>query len=385
MHYTFMLMLEAEGKELLAGAGIPVPPDRILVTQPEALASLALNYPVAAKAQVRRGGRGKAGGVRRCNNRAEAEAAVADILATDFGSERPESVLLEPWLPIAREMYLAVVADGRAGGFVALYAPEGGVDIEAGPPPLRYEIGIPGDFRAHAFRRLLEPVEPDRAVRERVVALTRRLLQLATARDCTTVEINPLVRLADGSILAGDAKVVRDDAAAFRHADLEAALAAERARESEDVRRCQEAGLMLVWLEGGSVGLVSGGAGMTMAAMDAIASAGSAPACFLDCSGNPTPAGFALAFELLDRNPQVRAILVSMFGGGLHTDRVARTLVGLLRERGPGAKPVVLRLQGTGSEAATEILAAAGHPNHASLESAVTEVVARSMGVEAVP
>jgi succinyl-CoA synthetase beta subunit len=374
-----MLMLEAEGKALLAGAGIAVPPGSALVTAPGALQGLALSYPLAAKAQVRSGGRGKAGGVRRCDTAAEAEAAVAAILATRFNGEAPDSVLLEPWLPIAREMYLSVVADGRAGGFVALYAPEGGVEIESGPPPLRYEIGLARDFRAHVFRRLLEPVEPDRGVRERVIALTRRLLQLATAHDCTTVEINPLIRLKDGGILAGDAKVVRDDAAAFRHADLTQALAAERAREPEDVRRCQEAGLMLVWLEG-SIGLISGGAGMTMGAMDAIAAAGGAPACFLDCSGNPTPAGFGLAFELLDRNPAVRAILVSMFGGGLHTDRVARTLVTILAARPAGAKPVVLRLQGTGSEAATEILAAAGHRNHNALEPAVAEVVARAGG-----
>lgn len=375
-----MLMTEAEGKALLAGAGIPTPANAQLVTDPAAIAALPLAFPLAAKAQVRSGGRGKAGGIRRCDSPAEAEAAVAAILGMRFGGEAPSGILLEPWLPIAREMYLSVTIDGRAGGFAALYAPEGGVEIEAGPPPLRYEIGLPRDFRAHEFRRLLEPVEPDRAVRERVVALTRRLLQLAAARDCTTVEINPLIRLQDGGLVAGDAKIVRDDAAAFRHADLAAAVAAERAREPEDVRRCQDANLMLVWLEG-EVGLISGGAGMTMAAMDAIAAGGGAPACFLDCSGNPTPAGFALAFELLDRNPGVRAILVSMFGGGLHTDRVARTLTGILATRGPEAKPVVLRLQGTGSEAATEILAAAGHVNHAALEPAVAEAVALSRGI----
>lgn len=377
MHSTSMLMFEAEGKALLAGAGLPIPAGARLVSDPAGVAGLPLTFPLAAKAQVRSGGRGKTGGVRRCDGPAEAEAAVAAILGTRFGGELPSGVLLEPWLPIAREMYLSVVVDGRAGGFVALYAPEGGVEVESGPPPLRYEFGLPRNFRAHEFRRLLETAEADRAVRERVIALTRRLLQVAAAQDCTTVEINPLIRLQDGNLVLGDAKVVRDDATAFRHADLEAALAAERMREAEDVRRCQDASLMLVWLDG-EVGLISGGAGMTMAAMDAIAAAGGAPACFLDTSGNPTPAGFGLAFELLDRNPGVRAILVSMFGGGLHTDRVARTLVGILEARGAGAKPVVLRLQGTGSEAATAILAAAGHPNHTSLEDAVAEAVARA-------
>ncbi len=367
-----MLLNEARGKRLLAAAGIAVPVG-IEITTPAAVAGARFAFPVAVKAQVASGGRGLAGGVRRCNSEAEVSEAAAAILSTRFSGLLPSTVLVEPWLAIARELYLSVVIDGRAGGFVVLYAPKGGVDIETGPKPLAYPVGLARNFRAHVFRALLESVEHDRKLLEQIVALARRLLRLAEAADCTTIEINPLAVLADGSLTAADAKIVRDDAAAWRHADIATALEQARAAETEDVRRCLDANLMLVWLEG-EVGLLSGGAGMTMAAMDAIEAAGGHAACFLDCSGNPTPAGFGLALELLDSNPTVRSILVSMFGGGLQMDRVARTLIELLRNRS-STKPLVLRLDGTRGDVATTLLADAGFANHRALGPAVSEAV----------
>ncbi len=370
-----MLLTEAEGKHLLSEAGIPVPPGRSL-SRPEDLAALDLPFPVALKAQVAGGGRGKAGGVRRCADATEAAEAFTAIMRARFAGEAPRTVLAEPWLPIARELYLAVAVDGSVGGYVVLYAPQGGMDVESGPPPLRCPVGLPRDFRAHALRRVLAGAEPDAGLRERLVALAHRLLRLAAARECLTVEINPLALLQDGTLVAADAKLVRDDASAHRHADLAAALDRARHAEPEDVRRSGELGLPLVWL-GGEVGLLSTGAGMTMAAMDAIDAAGGRPACFLDVSGNLTPAGLRHAFAVLDGNPDTRAILVSIFGGGTHVDRVARNLLDILGGRGPG-KPVVLRLHGTGREEATRILAGAGLANHETLESAVAEAVART-------
>lgn len=368
-----MLLTETEGKALLSAAGVAVPAG-VTLRSPAGLKRLKLPFPVAVKAQVASGGRGKAGGVRRASDLAEAEKASEAILATRFQGEKPRALLVERWLDVAREVYLSVTIDGRAGGYVLLYASLGGVEIESEPPPLRYEIGAPRNFRAAALRQLIEPAESDPSLRERIVALARRLLFLAVSRDCTTVEINPLLLLKDGSLIAGDAKVVRDDSAAYRQGDIAAALAAQKAREDTDVRRCQEANLMLVWLEG-SIGLLSSGAGMTMAAMDAIESAGGKPACFLDCSGNPTPAGFDLAFHLLDRKPQVQAILVSMFGGGLQMDRVARTLTDLMARR-RSAKPVIFRLNGTNADKASALLDDKGLVNYPTLELAVAAAVA---------
>jgi succinyl-CoA synthetase beta subunit len=374
MHYAFMLLTEAQGKALLRSVAIPTPASQELRTDGD-VRSCAVAFPVAVKAQVAAGGRGKAGGVRKAESVSELEDSFRAMMGMQFAGETPSSVLVESWLEIGRELYLAVTIDSRAGGFSVLYSPRGGIHIEDGPPPLNYPVGLPRRFRAHAFRKLLEPVESDVKLRERIIAMARRLLELASANECLTVEINPLVVLKNGSLIAGDAKIVLDEASAFRKAATAAAIAAAREKVEREIRLCAEANLMLVWLDG-DIGLISGGAGMTMAAMDAIDGAGAQPACFLDVSGNPTPAGFALAFDLLDRAPKVKGILVSMFGGGLHTDRVARTLVEILKARS-SSKPVTLRLNGTRSDVATEVLREAAHQNHATLEAAVADIVER--------
>ena len=367
-----MLVTEAQGKALLRAAAVATPSSQELRSLDEVRAC-RIDLPVAVKAQVAAGGRGKVGGIRKASSAAELEEAFGAIMAMRFAGEAPSSVLVETWLEIERELYLAVAIDSRVGGFNVLYSPRGGVDIEDGPPPLSYPVGLARNFRAHVFRGLLEPVEPDPKVRERVISVARRLLDIALANECTTVEINPLVVAKSGALIAADAKIVLDEAAAFRKSATAAAIATAREKADRGIRLCEEANLMLVWLDG-NIGLISGGAGMTMAAMDAIDGAGAQPACFLDVSGNPTPAGFGLAFDLLDRAPQVKGILVSMFGGGLHTDRVAKTLVELLGKR-TSAKPVTLRLNGTRSDLATSILRDGGHQNHATLEAAVADIV----------
>ena len=369
-----MLVTEAQGKALLRAAAVATPSSQELRSLDEVRAC-RIDLPVAVKAQVAAGGRGKAGGIRKANSAAELEEAFSAIMTMRFAGEAPASVLVETWLEIERELYLAVAIDSRVGGFNVLYSPRGGVDIEDGPSPISYPVGLARNFRAHVFRGLLEPVEPDAKVRERVISVARRLLDIALANECTTVEINPLVVAKSGALVAADAKIVLDEAAAFRRAATAAAIATAREKADRGIRLCEEANLMLVWLDG-EIGLISGGAGMTMAAMDAIDGAGAQPACFLDVSGNPTPAGFGLAFDLLDRAPKVKGILVSMFGGGLHTDRVAKTLVELLGKR-TSAKPVTMRLNGTRSDLATTILRDGAHQNHATLEAAVADIVTR--------
>lgn len=367
-----MLLTEIQGKQLLAEVGIPVPAG-LTLCNPGELAQISLQYPVVAKALVASGGRGKAGGVRRCNSPDELYNAFSAIMETSFGGSKPSGILVEPWIAIARELYLAVTVDARADGYTILFSSKGGVDVETGEPPLRHPVGLARNFRAYQFRQVLAAVEPDSKIRDRVAVLARRLLQCAQAHDCLTLEINPLILLENGSLIAGDAKVVLDEAAQFRQQFTSTAIAEERRKEPEDVRLCDENGLMLLWLDG-SVGLVSSGAGMTMGAMDAIDAAGGRAACFLDVSGNPTPKGFSLAFDLLDKSPQVRGILVSMFGGGLHMDRVARTLIDIMAKRS-SPKPVAFRLNGTRSEIGEVMLAEAGLRNHRTLEDAVAAIV----------
>ena len=367
-----MMMTEHAGKSLLLAHGVPIP-SGLLVRNSDQVKRWRDGYPAAIKAQVSSGGRGKAGGVVRINRPEEAQDAAQRLFALEFSGERPSALLIEPWVEHARELYLAVTIDGEAGGYSALYSPEGGIEVEDSPP-IKYAFGAPQDFRGHALRTLISPIERDAAVRERVVALARRLLFIATSVDATTVEINPLAVLADGKLLALDAKIVRDEAAAFRHADIAAETARARKREPRMVQRALAGNLMMVGLDG-DIGLISGGAGMTMAGMDMLAAAGLEPACFLDCSSNPTPAGYQLAFNLLDAEARVKAILVSIFGGGTHVDRVAKTLKELL-ERRRSRKPVVIRINGTGRERADAILREAGLHNHPTLESAIEAMIA---------
>ena len=366
-----MLLTESEGKTRLAGAGIRTP-DGFLAASADDAARIE-SFPVAVKAQVASGGRGLAGGVAKAVSMDEARAAIERILATEFAGSRPESVLVESWLPIKRELYLSVAIDGRAGGYVCLYSPQGGVAVEQGAPPLRYEIGEPAAFRGHALRRVIADAEPDHAVRERVISLARALLRIAVAQDCLTVEINPLAVLTDGSLVAADAKIVLDESAAFRNSETARAVARSHRAEPPAIARALEGALMLVWLDG-EVGLISGGAGMTMAAMDLVADAGGRPACFLDCSNNPTPAGYRLAFELLDEQPSVKVILVTIFGGLTQMDRVARVMRDIMQARKP-TKPVVFRLNGTHADKVDAVFRDASLTNHDSLEAAVQAAV----------
>ena len=372
-----MFMLECEGKALLRQSGIRVPRGAVVERAEDALAraeAASLAPPIAVKAQVRAGRRGKEGGVVRAEGLAETEAIVRFMLGRRFAGERACSVLLEPWSAVERELYLSVTVEGETEGHAVLYAPDGGIEIESGPPPVRYSFGAFANFRTWRLRAALEPVEADVRVREKVVALAGDLVRLAAARDCTMIEINPLAVLADGELQALDAKIVRDDWAHFRQADIADSLAADRLGQPELVRACLDMQHAYVPLEG-DIALISGGAGMTMAAMDMIADHGGRPACFLDCSPGPASTrGYRPAFAMLDADPGVKVILVSVFGGGTHMDRVAGAMREILGER-RATKPVVFRLDGTHVDQVDGLLATVGAFNHPDLESAVRTAV----------
>ncbi len=372
-----MMITEHEAKQLLRAAGIAAPEGTLIRPGSTAIQRAARRvpaWPVMVKAQVRSGGRGKQGGVVRANNAAGLKTAAKRLFATHIGDETPAVLLADPWQDIDRELYLSVTVDGAAEGYVVLYSPDGGVDIESGKPPVRYPVGAPWRFRAHALRGVLAPVERDFQLRERVIALAQRLLDLAVARDCTTIEINPLARLKSGELIALDAKVVYDEWAHFRNADIAAQRAGVRSRADRWLRACLDMQHMYVKLDG-NIGLISGGAGMTMAAMDLIHRYGGRPACFFDCSPGPTSArGYRPAIALLDHDPSVKVILVSVFGGGTQMQRVANAMKENMAAR-KSRKPVVYRLDGTHVDQVPGILATFGAKNHDTLETAVREAV----------
>ena len=166
-----------------------------------------------------------------------------------------------------------------------------------------------------------------------MIALAQRLIRTAAAHDCTTVEINPLVKLADGTMIAGDAKIVLDEWAAFRNTRIHDECEAQKQRADRYLRACLEMQHMYVRLDG-DIGVISGGAGMTMAAMDMIAEYGGRPACFVDCSPGPTSTrGYRPAFAMLNADPAVKVILVSVFDAGTQTQRVANSMKEVMAER----------------------------------------------------
>lgn len=376
------MMLECDAKRLLASVGVAVPAGAQWRRGEPASSVKVAGYPVAVKAQVRSGGRGKQGGVVKVADAAALAAAGAKLFATEFGGEKPEVLLVEQWLAIEREAYLSVAVDGRAEGYVVLYSPQGGIDIEEGAPPVRYPVGAAWNFRVHELRAVLEKVEPDYQWREKVIALAQRLVRTASAQDCTTIEINPLVKLTDGSLIAADAKIARDEWAYFRSAEIAAERDGEKARADEYLRACLDMQHMYVKLDG-DIGIISGGAGMTMCAMDMVAEKGGRPACFLDCSPGPTSTrGYRPAFAMLDADPTVKVIFVSVFGGGTQMQRVANSMKEVMAER-KSPKPVVYRLDGTNIDQVPAIFAEFGAFNHASLEEAAAAAVQLAAGARA--
>jgi succinyl-CoA synthetase beta subunit len=341
---------------------------------PSALKRISLTYPVAVKAQIESGGRGKAGGVLRADSEQQVVDACERLFKAQIQGAIPRAVLLEQWTNMDRELYLSVLVDGASEGYAVLYSGKGGVDIEEQAGLVKYPFGAPWRFRTHELRSVLESAEPDFQVREKVVALAQRLVAAAACHDCTTIEINPLAKLPSGDLIALDAKVVLDEWAAFRNQVILRQREDSKRRAPKLLQDCLEMQHMYVRLDG-DIGLISGGAGMTMAVMDLIEEFGGKPACFLDCSPGPTSTrGYRPAFAMLDADPQVRVILVSVYGGGTQMQRVASAMKEVMQER-TSNKPVVFRLNGTNVDEVPKIFAEFGARNHARLEDAVRSAI----------
>ena len=297
-----MRLAEHDGKRLLHRHGVTIPSGMLLHAAPAKDAEGML------KAQVLEGGRGKRGLVRR-SIKGEAPAAAAAIRAALGDDAAP--LLLEEAVPMAREIYLALRIDGTAQYIELLCAPEGGVEIDQAASLLRcgIEPEAPGALEdIHAALRA--GFAPDLAAR--LARLALRLARVLRDEDLDLLEINPLGLLADGRLVACDAKLVRDDSAAFRHAAPALSAALEEAALTPLERRARAQGFQLVELQGGTVAMITAGAGLGMLMLDLLADAGCPAACFMDnANGGPAetmPDRLAAAFEIAAR-PEVKAIM----------------------------------------------------------------------------
>ena len=355
-----MDLFEHQGKELFERHGIKLIPRLVASSPAEAREAAGRLGPVAVKAQVQIGGRGKGGGIVLARTPQEAETAARKMLEDGFQGMPVPRVLLERLVDIDREFYMAVTLDRTEKRYVAMTSSEGGVDIEevaaTHPEAIRRAAMDPLlGLKSFQVRRLVGGF-PEEA-REGAAALLSSLYDVLIDNDATLVEVNPLALLKDGRVVPLDAKVTIDDNALGRHPDLVEYARAFPLDPTE--ARAREKGLQYVKLDG-EVGIIGNGAGLVMATLDVVQQAGGSAANFLDVGGGAGADLMATSLEVILSDPAVRSVLINIFGGITRCDEVAQGILEALG-RVEATVPIVVRLDGTNAEEGRKILADAGH------------------------
>jgi succinyl-CoA synthetase beta subunit len=360
-----MDLLEYQGKQLFRKHGVPVPDGRPATTVPEAVeAAEKLGYPVVIKAQVQIGGRGKAGGIKLANNRAEAEQNATAILGMDIRGFTVHELYVERASEIDEEYYAAIVFDRSAKKPMVMLSRMGGMDVEqvaeTDPEAMRMLhvdplLGLQ-DF--HGRRLAFESGIAGDVIRP-VSAMLAKLYDVFVREDATLVEVNPLLVTKSREVVALDAKVTVDDNALFRHPDV--AEMRDLSAEDPQERMAKERGLTYVKLDG-NIGILGNGAGLVMSTLDVVAQAGGRPANFLDAGGGSKAEAITSAVEVILSDDKVNAVLFNIFGGITRGDEVARGLIEAFEQVKPQV-PFVVRLDGTNDVEGRALLADANLPN----------------------
>ena len=364
---------EYQAKELFAAHGVPVLPGMVADTPEQARAAAdRLGTAVVVKAQVKTGGRGKAGGVKLATDPAEAEQRAAAILGLDIKGHTVRRVLVTEASDIGEEYYVSFLLDRSNRTFLAMASREGGIEIEevaATRPealamvPVDPLDGVGPESAAEIVAAARFPAE----VAEAAADLLVHLWEVFVAEDATLVEVNPLVRTPAGRLVALDGKVTLDDNASFRHPDVFASYVDTETTDPLE-RQASEKDLNYVKLDG-EVGIIGNGAGLVMSTLDVVAYAGERhggvrPANFLDIGGGASAEVMANGLEIILSDPAVRSVFVNVFGGITACDEVANGIVQafqLLDSRGEAVTlPLVVRLDGNNAEEGRRILAEAG-------------------------
>ena len=362
--------MEYQAKELFAKHDVPVTLGIVANTPDEAKAAAEQLGVVVVKAQVKAGGRGKAGGVKLAKTPEEAKAHAEAILGMEIKGLTVNRVLIAPAADIAEEYYFGYLLDRSNRNYLCIASVEGGVEIEEVAktnPDAVHKISIDpltGVDEAKAREIVAKAGFPEVLV-EQAVVFAQRLWDVFVKEDATLVEVNPLARLADDTLEALDGKVSLDDNAEFRHADH--AAFEDKAAADPLEAKAKAKGLNYVKLDG-EVGIIGNGAGLVMSTLDVVAYAGEAhggvkPANFLDIGGGASAQVMADGLDVILNDSQVKSVFVNVFGGITSCDAVANGIVGALELLGDSAsKPLVVRLDGNAVEEGRRILAAANHP-----------------------
>ena len=368
-----MDLYEYQARELFAAHGVPVLAGIVASTPDEAFEAaqklLGENDLLVVKAQVKIGGRGKAGGVKLARTAEEARQKAEEILGMDIKGHTVHKVLIAAGADIAEEYYFSILLDRSGRRELAMCSAQGGMDIEtlAREHPealarvgLDPKVGIDEDVAA----QILGQAGFSRSMIDKISPVLIQLWDTYRGEDATLVEVNPLVLTEQGDVLALDGKVSLDNNAAFRHPE-HAAFADKSAQDPREAM-AKEAGLNYVRLEG-QVGVIGNGAGLVMSTLDVVALAGEEwgvkPANFLDIGGGASAEVMAKGLDVILGDEQVRSVFVNVFGGITACDQVARGIVGALETLGDAAsKPLVVRLDGNKVEEGRAILREAAHP-----------------------
>ena len=366
-----MDLFEYQARDLFEAHGVPVLPGAVAATAHEAKAAAEkIGGKVVVKAQVKIGGRGKAGGVKLAENPDDAFEKAQAILGMDIKGHTVHKVMIAAAAPIESEYYLAILLDRAARSFLVMASVSGGMDIEevAHKTPEKLakvhidpNLGISIDSAIDIVRKGGFPADVEKGVADVLVTLWKTF----QSSDATLVEVNPLVKTADGRIIALDGKVTLDDNAAFRHPDHEALI--DHAATNPLEALAKEKDLNYVKLDG-EVGVIGNGAGLVMSTLDVVAYAGEKfggvkPANFLDIGGGASAQVMADGLSIILGDPAVKSVFVIVFGGITACDAVANGIVQALAMLGDKAtKPIVVRLDGNNVNEGRRILNEANHP-----------------------
>ena len=373
-----MKIHEYQAKDILARYGIPIQAGRVAYTPDEAEAiARELGGPVVIKAQVYVGGRGKAGGIQFGDTPEQARAAAAKVLGMDIKGLTVEKVLVVSKLEIKEEYYLGIILDRKSQSPVVMVSKAGGIDIEevAETTPekiIRQPIDMRWGLRPFEARDILASAGLPHNVIAKGGAILTALAKAFIESDASLAEINPLALTADGQVQAADAKILIDDNGLFRQKEYAKWAESEESNPLEF--EAKQAGLTYVKLDG-DVGIIGNGAGLVMTTLDMVARVGGKPANFLDIGGGAKAETMYKALTFVARDPQVKGILVNIFGGITRGEEVAKGVI-MAQAELPKGMPIVVRLSGTGSEEGKAMLKDAGLDWGRDMREAAQKIVA---------
>ena len=363
-----MKIHEYQAKELLKEYGAPVPEGTVCLTPEEVFVAAKALGPCVLKAQIHSGARGKAGGVKFASTAEEAEELAGKMFGMTLVTNQtgPQGrtvrrILVTDAVKVRKEYYLSVTGDMARAGLLIIGSSEGGTEIEdtAKNHPeaiIQVPVSAVEGLKYYEMLETADRMSIPKEQREQFYTLLKAMVRLYLEKDCSLVEINPLVETEEGNLLCLDAKVNFDDNALFRHPEI--TMLRDIAEEDEKEYRASQYDLNYVSLTG-NIGCLVNGAGLAMATMDIIRKFGGYPANFLDVGGSATAEKVAAAFKILLSDPNVKAIFINIFGGIMKCDIIAEGVVAAAKETGLTV-PLVVRLEGTNVEKGREILSRSG-------------------------